>query len=142
MALGAVGGRRERRPGAALGVVEDLGHTGAQLVEAVALGELEQAALAGQVGGPLGAQVGEPLLGLAHARGEPAQPSSSRRVGGITTPSSSSRVESAGIPPGVGAADVGMVGAARGEAEQLAAIEDRGDQGDVGQVGAARGRGR
>jgi hypothetical protein len=44
----------------------------------------------------------------------------------------------AGRHPGRGfAADVGVVGAAGGEAEQAAVAEDRRDQGDVGQMGAA-----
>ena len=69
----------------------------------MALGQLAEPALADQVGGALGAQVGEPLRGVPHPAGEARSRSpSSARVGGITTPSSSSRVESAGIPPGVG----------------------------------------
>ena len=55
----------------------------------------------------------------------------------MTTPSSSSVVESAGIEPGTAAADVGVVGAAGREADQLVAREDRRDRGDVGQVRAA-----
>ena len=55
------------------------------------------------VGGLLGAQVGEALARRAHLAGEALERlASSARVGGITTPSSSSVVERAGIPPGVG----------------------------------------
>ena len=49
------------------------------------------------------------------------------RDGGITTPSSASVVESAGIEPGRRAADVGVVGAAGGEAEQRAAASKTGE---------------
>ena len=69
----------------------------------MALGELGEPQLADPVGGPLGAQVGEALARVAHPAGELAPASaSSARVGGITTPSSSSVVEQAGMPPGVG----------------------------------------
>ena len=136
--VGAVGKLGERGPGAALRVVEDLRHPGAQQVDAVALGELEQAPLADQVGGSLGAQVGKPLARVAHlARpGAPAR-SSSARVGGITTPSSSSRVEPAGIPAGVGPPTSAWWARLAAKPSSSPAGEDRRDQGDVGQVGAA-----
>ena len=62
---------------------------------------------------------------------------SSSTRGAMTTPSSSSVVESAGIEPGHAPADVGVVGAGGGEAEQLAVVEGGRHDGDVGQVGAA-----
>ena len=69
---------RQGGPGAALGVGEDLLHPRAQQVEAVALGELGQALGADPVRGPLGAQVGEALLGEAHPGGDLAQPRACR----------------------------------------------------------------
>ena len=71
--------------------------------EAVALGQLAQAQLADPVGGRLGAQVGEPLVrASASAPARRSSTPSSTRVGGITTPSSSSVRERAGIPAGLG----------------------------------------
>ena len=101
--VGAVGERGERGAGAALGVGEDGRHARAQAVAAVALGQLGEPPLAEPVRGRLGAQVGEPLVRRAHPRGEPLEQRRARRaVGGITTPSSSSVRETAGMPPGVG----------------------------------------
>ena len=68
-----VGEGGEGGPGAALGVGEDLLHPGAEAVEAVAPGELGQAFGADPVRRPLGAKVGEPLLGAAHLGGDVAE---------------------------------------------------------------------
>ncbi len=99
--------------------------------------ELEQTVLAGQVGGPLGAEVGEALLGIAHLAGETSELA-------IVSPGGRDHdpllVEPGGAdrhPRGGGAPHIGVVRPAGREAEQLAGGEDRGDQGDVGQVGAA-----
>ena len=123
---------------AALGVVDRLRHRLAQAVGAEPLAQLEQPLGAGAVGGELGAQVGAALGGLAHLRRRARSiASSSSRRGAITTPSSSSVVRVGGHRARRRAADVGVVGAAGGEAEQLAAVEHRRDDRDVGQVGAA-----
>jgi hypothetical protein len=67
------------------------------MVAPVPSGELAEAPSADPVGGFLRAQVGKPLLREAHPPSEVTQD-----VGGITTPSSSKRVELAGMLPGVG----------------------------------------
>ena len=78
----------------------------------------------------------------AHARLVEASRRARRARGAISTPSSSSVRESAGIEPGRDAADVGVVAAARDEEGRRArrAGEDRRHHGHVGQVRAARER--
>ena len=115
----AVGEIRERGAGAPLGVVEDLvGRRSRSRSRAVSRRQLPQPADPGQVRGALGAQVGEPLARVAHLAGEVGQ---DRVIGagraGSRRPPRRAVTESAGMPPGVGPADVGVVGAARGEPE-------------------------
>jgi hypothetical protein len=62
---------------------------------------------------------------------------SSSTRGAMTTPSSSSVVESAGIEPGTRPPTSAWWARAGGEAEQLAVVEGRRDDRDVGQVRAA-----
>ena len=87
---------------AALGVVEHLVDRLARSARAAAVGELGQPPRAGAVGGELGAQVGAALGGLAHLGGQLVDRGVVEPRGAITTPSSSSVVESAGMEPGVG----------------------------------------
>ncbi len=117
----AVGELGEPGAGAALAVGEDLLHPLAQLVQAVPAGELEQAPLADQVRRALRAQVGEPLRRVPHAPGE---------LGELRLADQGRRdhdallLERARVgrhPRGGRAADVGVVGAAGGEPQQLVA---------------------
>ena len=114
----AVGQLGEPGARAALGVVEDLRHPGAKHPDAVPARQLEQATLAGQVGGPLRAQVGEPLARVAHLGGKARQPVVVGPGGRdhhalVLEPGRAGRHPGRGRP-----ADVRVMGAAGGEAEQ------------------------
>ena len=103
----------------------------------MALGQLGEPPRADPVGGGLGAQVGEALAREAHLRGELLQGAGigagRRDHHALLLERGRARRHAAGGRP----ADVGVVGAAGGEADHLARGEDGRDQGDVGQVGAA-----
>ena len=132
----AVGQRGEAGAHAALGVVDRLRHRGLEVAARV---QLAQPLDPGAVGGELRAQVGAALGGLAHLRDElvdrgGVEPARRRSRRPPRRASSSRRASS----PGVGPADVGVVGAVGGEAELRAVVGERGrDHGDVGQVRAA-----
>ena len=101
-------------------------------------GELRQPQRARAVGGELGAQVGPALVRLAHARDELLDRPLVQRAWcdhhALLLQAAAVGRHRAGHAP----ADVGVVGAAGGEADQaLAGGEDRRYDGDVGQVGAA-----
>ena len=135
--VGAVGEGGEGGAGAALGVGEDLRHSLAQQGGSMALRELGEAALADPVGGLLGAEVGEALVRRPHPLGQPLEQAPldpGRRDHDALV---RERVREGRHPARRRAADVGVVGAAGGEAEQLAGDEDGRDQGHVRQVGAA-----
>ena len=108
------------------------------LVEPDAVDELVQAGRAGAVGGQLGAEVGAPLVGLAHLRGELLDRGVVEHARLDHDALLVQRLGVGGHRAGDRPADVGVVGAAGGEAEQLVAGEHGRDHGDVGQVGAAR----
>ena len=95
----AVGQRGEAGAHAALGVVDRLRHRRLQVAASV---QLAQALDPAAVGGELRAQVGAALGRLAHLRDELVDRAGVERRGEITTPSSASVVESAGMLPGVG----------------------------------------
>ena len=136
---------RQLRARAPLGIVEGLGHARAQRVGTHPFGQRREPLAAGSVGGQLSAQVRLALARAAHLARQVVEKvtvercrRATRRVGGITTPSSSSVRESAGMLPGSRGAHVGVVRAAGGEADRLAAVgEHGGDDGDVREVRAA-----
>jgi len=132
--VAAVGKLREPNPGAALRVVEDLRHPGAKHVSAIPRGELEQATLAGQVGGALRAEIRESLARVAHLGGQSRQvfvayPGRRDHDARLLEPGGANR--HAGR---CRASHVGVVGSAGGEAQQRLPVEDRRDQRDVRQV--------
>ena len=130
----------DRGAGAPLGVVPDLGARGPPPVRAAASDQLGGAPLGKAVDGELGAQVAAPLVARARVGGdqvdqvvvEPRRRQDQAflvqlgRVGGH---------RGGGHP-----ADVGVVRARGGPAQQLAVDVDRRDERDVGQVRAAQER--
>ena len=95
-----VGQTRDRRTDNAFRVVEELVHRRDDAVASASLAELGQAPLRERVGGELGAEVPATFLGVAILATRSASSSSSRRVGGMTIPSSASVREPAGMLPG------------------------------------------
>ena len=96
----AVGHRCDRRTGAALGVVGHRRGRGRELRRADPFGAARSGADAGRVGGELGPQVGAALGRVSHLGDELVDRIGVEHRGAITTPSSSSVCESAGIEPG------------------------------------------
>ncbi len=100
--------------------------------------QLHEAVDAGPVGRELGAQVGAALLRLAHLAREPLDRLLVELLGLDHHALLVERLGVGGHRAGRRAADVGVVGAVGGEADQLLAGEGGRDDRDVGQVGAAR----
>ena len=94
--------RKPRDPGThdALGIVVELVHRRRDAVAAVARAELVHAGTAESLRSELGAEVSEAFLRVPHLRDEVVEEDSSSRVGGMTTPSSASVWEKAGMLPG------------------------------------------
>ncbi len=130
----------EPRPRAALRVVERLLEPGAERLQAEPLDQRLDALGAGAAGRELGAQVGLALARVAHAPGQLAQRLGVEPRGRDHDALVGKGARVGGHAAGLGGADVGVVGAAGGEPDQLACVEERVDHGDVGQVGAARVR--
>src|SRR6185295_11299674 len=152
--IGAVRQLGEGGAGAALRVVEDLRHPGAEHRGPVAARQLEQATLAGQVRRSLRAQVGQPLVWVAHLGGKARQsvvvgPRGRNHHPLLLQPGGAGRHAGWGR-----ATHVGVMGAAGGKPEQRRSVrrpsggvlvvllgivggrEDGRDQGDVRQGGA------
>ena len=138
----AVGQLRDARSGAPLGVVEHGAGRLAQPLDAEPLGERAQALGADAIGGELGAQVGAPLLGLAHLHDELLDRRVVERARRDHDALLGQRAAVGGHRARHAPADVGVMGAAGGEAEQrpLVGGEHGRDHGDVGQVRAAAER--
>ena len=98
--VAAVRERGDPGPDAPLRVGDELVHRRGHLVAAAAGAELGDPAGAEPLRRQLRAQVAAPLVRVPHLRDERVSVASSRRVGGITTPSSASVRESAGMLPG------------------------------------------
>src|SRR4249919_1856945 len=133
----AVGHLRERGPRAPLRVVEDLAGRGPEQLPAMPLGELPQPAVAGQVRCPLRPQVGQPLLRVPHPPGQLTEDRVVRARRGNDHALLVQRHRERRHAARRRAADVGVMGAAGGEADQPLIVEDRRDQGDVREVGPA-----
>ncbi len=124
---------------AALGVVEHSRVSFAQPLHADPPRELEQPRGAGVVGRELRAQVGAPLLRLAHRGDQALDRGLVQRLRRDHDALLGEAAAARGHRAGSGAADVGVVGTGDCEAEQrLIGSEHRGDERDVGQVGSAR----
>jgi hypothetical protein len=83
-----------------LRVCAELVHRGKDLVPAPPRAQLRHSRRAQPLSRELGAQVAAALLAVPYLRERSSSVTSSSRVGGITTPSSASVRESAGMLPG------------------------------------------